>query len=87
LIDYRQFVSVILQFTAIQFEILTIFLVFSGLEGRLMDFFPSVNQQQTEENFTKTFQSRDLAEIVTFRKQQAAAGTRSGTAQFYRFRV
>ena len=43
-----------------------------------MDFFPSVNQQQTEENFTKTFQSRDLAEVVTFRKQQAAAGNRSG---------
>jgi len=50
----------------------------SGIEGRLMDFFPSVNQQQTEENFSKTFQSRDLAEVVTFRKQQAAAGTRSG---------
>lgn len=50
----------------------------SGLEGRLMDIFPSVNQQQTEENFTKTFQSRDLAEVVTFRKQQAAAGNRSG---------
>lgn len=50
----------------------------SGLEGRLMDFFPSVNQQQTEENFKKTFESRDLPEIVTFRKQQAAAGTRSG---------
>ena len=50
----------------------------SGLEGRLMEFFPSVNQQQTEENFIKTFQTRDLAEIVTFRKQQAAAGTRSG---------
>ncbi len=44
-----------------------------------MDFFPSVNQQQTEENFKKTFESRDLPEIVTFRKQQAAAGTRSGT--------
>jgi hypothetical protein len=43
-----------------------------------MEFFPSVNQQQTEENFKKTFESRDLAEIVAFRKQQAAAGTRSG---------
>jgi len=50
----------------------------SGLEGRLMEFFPSINQQQTEENFLKTFQSRDLSEIVTFRKQQAAAGNRSG---------
>jgi len=49
-----------------------------------MDFFPSVNQQQTEENFSKTFQSRDLAEVVTFRKQQAAAGTRSGITFLFR---
>lgn len=57
---------------------LKVFSFISGLEGRLMEFFPSVNQQQTEENISKTFKSRDLAEVVTFRKQQAAAGTRSG---------
>eukprot|EP00095_Tigriopus_kingsejongensis_P006365 snap_masked-scaffold42_size484952-processed-gene-3.4 protein:Tk06365 transcript:snap_masked-scaffold42_size484952-processed-gene-3.4-mRNA-1 annotation:"extra bases" len=44
----------------------------SGMEGRLMDFFPSINQQQTEENFIKTFLARDLPEIVSFRKNQAA---------------
>lgn len=49
----------------------------SGAENRLMDFFPSVNQQQTEENFQKTFAARDLPEVVAFRKQVAAANMRS----------
>ena len=41
----------------------------SGAENRLMEFFPSINQQQTEENFAKTFLARDLPEVVAFRKQ------------------
>jgi len=28
-----------------------------------MDFFPASNQQKTEDNFSKTFESRDLAEV------------------------
>jgi len=43
----------------------------SGLETRLMEFFPANNQQQTEENFVKTFMARDLPEVVSFRKAQA----------------
>ncbi|XP_059091245.1 protein krasavietz-like isoform X2 [Tigriopus californicus] len=49
----------------------------SGIEARLMDFFPLVNQQQTEENFNKTFLARDLPEVVSFRKNQAAQGERN----------
>lgn len=49
----------------------------SGVEQRLMDFFPSSNQQQTEENFSKTFNSRDLPEVVAFRKQVAATNVKT----------
>jgi len=48
----------------------------SGVENRLMDFFPSNNQQQTEENFKRVFASKDLPEVVAFRKQVAAANIR-----------
>ena len=41
----------------------------SGAENRLMEFFPSSNQQQTEENFAKSFHAKDLPEVVAFRKQ------------------
>ena len=41
----------------------------SGAENRLMEFFPSLNQQQTEENFAKSFHAKDLPEVVAFRKQ------------------
>ena len=34
-----------------------------------MEFFPSSNQQQTEENFAKSFAKKDLPEVVAFRKQ------------------
>ena len=34
-----------------------------------MEFFPSINQQQTEENFAKSFHAKDLPEVVAFRKQ------------------
>merc|ERR1712050_623582 len=43
----------------------------------LMEFFPSLNQQQTEENFAKSFHAKDLPEVVAFRKQVAAANVRS----------
>jgi hypothetical protein len=49
----------------------------SGAENRLMEFFPSLNQQQTEENFAKSFHAKDLPEVVAFRKQVAAANVRS----------
>ena len=48
----------------------------SGLDGRLMEFFPSINQQQTEDNVTKVFMNHDLAEVVSFRKQRAAQNLR-----------
>merc|ERR1712109_30584 len=35
----------------------------SGAENRLMEFFPSINQQQTEENFKRVFADRDLPEV------------------------
>ena len=41
----------------------------SGAENRLMEFFPSNNQQQTEENFKRVFADRDLPEVVAFRNQ------------------
>ena len=41
----------------------------SGAENRLMEFFPCSNQQQTEENFAKSFHAKDLPEVVAFRKQ------------------
>ena len=41
----------------------------SGAENRLMEFFPSSNHQQTEENFAKSFTAKDLPEVVAFRKQ------------------
>jgi len=49
----------------------------SGAENRLMEFFPSNNQQQTEENFKRVFADRDLPEVVAFRNQVAAANIRS----------
>ena len=49
----------------------------SGIESRLMDFFPPTNQQQTEENFVKTFNEKGLGEVVAFRKQHAAAESRN----------
>merc|ERR1711992_232751 len=49
----------------------------SGAENRLMEFFPSNNQQQTEENFKRVFADRDLPEVVAFRNQVAAANVRS----------
>lgn len=48
----------------------------SGLESRLMEFFPPVSQQQTEDNFVKTFTERNLNEVVNFRKQHAAADSK-----------
>ena len=44
----------------------------SGAENRLMEFFPSNNQQQTEENFKRVFADRDLPEVVAFRNQVRA---------------
>ena len=41
----------------------------SGAENRLMEFFPSNNQQQTEDNFKRVFAERDLPEVVAFRNQ------------------
>ena len=49
-----------------------------------MEFFPSVNQQQTEDNFSKTFLSRDLPEIVSFRKAQAAQNTKNSLYRMVR---
>jgi len=49
----------------------------SGAENRLMEFFPSNNQQQTEDNFKRVFAERDLPEVVAFRNQVAAANMRS----------
>merc|ERR1712029_810643 len=49
----------------------------SGAENRLMEFFPSNNQQQTEENFRRVFAEKDLPEVVAFRNQVAAANIRS----------
>lgn len=48
----------------------------SGLNSRLMEFFPSNNAQQTDENFTKTFMARELTEVVNLRKNQAAVNDR-----------
>ena len=42
-----------------------------------MEFFPPINQQQTEENFAKTFQDKNLGEVVNFRKQYAAEQNRN----------
>jgi len=50
----------------------------SGIESRLMEFFPPTGNQQTEENFIKTFKERNLGEVVTFRKNYAAAESRNG---------
>merc|ERR1712029_1017708 len=41
------------------------------------EFFPSNNQQQTEENFRRVFAEKDLPEVVAFRNQVAAANIRS----------
>lgn len=49
----------------------------SGLDSRLMEFFPPINQQQTEENFAKTFKEKNLGEVVNFRKQYAAEQNRN----------
>jgi len=56
----------------------------SGLESRLMDFFPPTNQQQTEENFVKTFNEKNLGEVVAFRKQHAAAESRNAVLRMIR---
>jgi hypothetical protein len=56
----------------------------SGVEARLMEFFPTVNQQQTEDNFCKTFLARDLPEIVAFRKQQATQNTKNSLYRLVR---
>jgi len=45
----------------------------SGLESKLIEFFPPTNQQQTEENFAKVFNERNLGEVVSYRKQHAAS--------------
>ena len=50
----------------------------SGIESRLMEFFPPTGNQQTEENFIKTFKEKNLGEVVTFRKNYAAAESRNG---------
>merc|ERR1712156_453102 len=50
----------------------------SGIESRLMEFFPPTGNQQTEENFIKTFKERNLGEVVTFRKNYAATESRNG---------
>merc|ERR1712088_962873 len=50
----------------------------SGIESRLMEFFPPTGNQQTEENFFKTFKERNLGEVVIFRKNYAAAESRNG---------
>ena len=42
-----------------------------------MEFFPPINQQQTEENFAKTFKDKNLGEVVNFRKQYAAEQNRN----------
>jgi hypothetical protein len=49
----------------------------SGLESRLIEFFPPSNQQQTEENFIKTFNEYNLVEVVSFRKLHAAGEARN----------
>jgi hypothetical protein len=43
-----------------------------------------VNQQQTEDNFCKTFLARDLPEIVAFRKQQATQNTKNSLYRLVR---
>lgn len=53
----------------------------SGIESRLMEFFPPTGNQQTEENFIKTFKEKNLGEVVTFRKNYAAAESRSGVLE------
>jgi len=50
----------------------------SGIDSRLMEFFPPTGNQQTEENFIKTFKERNLGEVVNFRKNYAAAESRTG---------
>lgn len=42
-----------------------------------MEFFPATNQQQTEDNFVKTFTEKNLGEVVNFRKQHAAAESKN----------
>jgi len=45
----------------------------SGIDAHLINFFPPTNQQQSEENFAKVFNEKNLGEVVQFRKQHAAA--------------
>lgn len=49
----------------------------SGLESKLIEFFPPINQQQTEENFTKVFSDHNLAEVVSFRRHHAASESKN----------
>jgi len=56
----------------------------SGLEAKLMDFFPPINQQQTEENFAKVFSEKNLGEVVTFRKQHAATENKNTVLRMVR---
>ena len=56
----------------------------SGLESKLMDFFPPINQQQTEENFAKVFSEKNLGEVVTFRKQHAASENKNNVLRMVR---
>ena len=56
----------------------------SGLEAKLMDFFPPINQQQTEENFAKVFSEKNLGEVVTFRKQHAASENKNTVLRMVR---
>ena len=50
----------------------------SGLDDKLINFFPATNQQQTDENFAKVFNEKNLGEVVQFRKQHAFAEHKSG---------
>jgi len=49
----------------------------SGVENRLMDFFPPTNRQKTEENFAKSFEARGLQEVVNFRKNVEKTNVRN----------
>lgn len=50
----------------------------SGLDDKLINFFPATNQQQTDENFAKVFNEKNLGEVVQFRKNHAAAEYKNG---------
>lgn len=58
-------------------QAVTILIKKSGVENRLMDFFPATNRQKTEENFAKSFEARDLTEVVNFRKNVEKTNVRN----------